>query len=459
MAEFHLIGVGGAGMSVVAELLVADGHDVSGSDQRDSDTLARLRLSGVRVRVGHQEDQVPPGATVVVSTAVRPDNPELRVARRRGQPVLHRSEALSLAAEGRALVAVAGAHGKTTTSAMLAVALRAGGLDPSFAIGGVVRALGAGAHRGTGPVLVAEADESDGSFLNYRPSVALVTNIEPDHLDHYPSAEAFVRAFDDFADRVPAGGLLVACADDDGARALAARTAGRGARVVTYGTTAPPPEGVEAHVRVTDVELAADGAAALLRPTAGEPVPLRLAVGGEHNLLNAAGAWAVGVELGVAPPEMARALTAFTGTGRRFELRGEAAGVRVVDDYAHHPTEVAATLRTARLAAGGGRVLVLFQPHLYSRTHTFATEFARALTAADRVVVTDVYAAREDPVPGVDGSLITRDLPQGRHVPDRLDAARALADDARPGDLLLTVGAGDVTELAPVVLDHLRERA
>ncbi|MHB1065344.1 MAG: UDP-N-acetylmuramate--L-alanine ligase [Georgenia sp.] len=450
-------------MSVVAELLLARGHDVSGSDQRDSATLDHLRHLGVPAFVGHDAAHVPDGATVVVSTAVRATNPELAVARERGLPVLHRSQALALAAQGRDFVAVAGAHGKTSTSAMLAVALRAAGQDPSYAIGGTLLGLGAGAHLGEGPVLVAEADESDGSFLNYAPRVAVVTNVEPDHLDHYGSVAAFHRAFDEFAERILPGGLLVACADDPGAFALARRTADRGTRVVTYGV-GPSPEVGEAHARVGDALLTAHRSFTQLRRTGhradGAPanvaVPLAIEVGGEHMLLNAAGAWCAGVELGVAPAAMARALSAFSGTGRRFEVRGTAGGVRVVDDYAHHPTEVAATLRAARLAAGDGRVIVLFQPHLYSRTQTFAGAFARALAGADLVVVTDVYAAREDPVPGVDGSLITDAMPErGRYVADRRAAAETVADLARPGDLVLTVGAGDVTELGPVILQRL----
>ncbi|MFH5822584.1 UDP-N-acetylmuramate--L-alanine ligase [Georgenia sp. AZ-5] len=461
--RFHLVGVGGAGMSAVAELLAARGHEVSGSDQRDSPALRRLRGLGVRTFVGHDAAHVPDGASVVVSTAVRETNPELAAARARGLRVLHRSEALALAAQGRDFVAVAGAHGKTSTSAMLAVALREAGQDPSYAIGGTVLALGTGAHLGEGRAFVAEADESDGSFLNYAPRVAVVTNIEPDHLDHYGSEAAFRRAFEDFTGRLVPGGLLVACADDPGALALAEHAAGRGTRVITYGTGQGGAPGA-AHVRVTGTELVPGGSRAVLRGGAGGDVPLAVSVGGAHMLLNATAAWCAGVELGVGPEAMARALAAFTGTGRRFEDKGAAAGVRVVDDYAHHPTEIAATLRTARLAAGEGRVLTLFQPHLYSRTQNFAEAFARALALADEVVVTDVYAAREDPVPGVDGSLITDAMgrqgagARARYVADRREAAHEVAAAARPGDLVLTVGAGDVTELGPVILADLEGR-
>nr|WP_127129356.1 UDP-N-acetylmuramate--L-alanine ligase [Georgenia sp. SYP-B2076] len=478
-------------MAAVAELLAARGHEVSGSDQRDSDTLARLRALGVRTHVGHDAAHVPGAAAVVVSTAVRETNPELVAARERGLPVLHRSQALALAAAGRDLVAVAGAHGKTSTSAMLAVALREAGQDPSYAIGGTVLSLGTGAHLGQGDAFVAEADESDGSFLNYAPRVAVVTNIEPDHLDHYGSEAAFRQAFEDFAARITPGGLLVACADDPGSLDLARHARDHGTRVVTYGTgespwagDAPVPDaraldagtraaapgapapGTAAHVQVRGLELTPAGARARLHTRTDVPdVPLELAVGGAHMALNAAAAWCAGVEVGVEPGAMARALGAFTGTGRRFEHKGAAGGVRVVDDYAHHPTEVAATLRTARLAAGGGRVLVVFQPHLYSRTREFAEAFGAALALADEVVVTDVYGAREDPVPGVDGSLLTAAMARqgagerGRYVADRLEAARTVADLARPGDLLLTLGAGDVTELGAVILARLEDHA
>lgn len=450
---FHLVGIGGAGMSVVAHLLLARGARVSGSDAKDSANLAALRAAGARVHVGHDAAHVPAGATLVVSTAVRESNPELAHARSAGTPVLHRSEALALVAADLDLVAVAGAHGKTTTSGMLAVTLRGVGHDPSYAIGGSVVGVGTGAHLGAGRAFVAEADESDGSFLNYSPRVAVVTNIEVDHIDHWGTPEAFHAAFEEFGERIRPGGLLVACADDPGSRRLAASAAARGTRVLTYGTS-DPVDGAEGHVALEIRQPRPSGA----RGSAtfgGEVADLELAVGGEHNLRNAAACLAVGIELGVPLAGLARALRDFHGTGRRFETRGVAGGVRVVDDYAHHPTEVAATLAAARVAADGGRVLVLFQPHLYSRTRAFAAEFADALGAADEVVVTDVFGSREDPEPGVDSTLITSRLPGATRVADRWEAARAVADLARPGDLVVTMGAGDVTELGPAILDLL----
>ena len=482
---FHLIGVGGAGMSVLAQLLAERGATVTGSDAVGGDAFDHLRGLGLAVVVGHDAAHVPAGATVVVSTAIKEANPELAAARERGQEVIHRSEALALAARGRDFVAVAGAHGKTTTSGMLAQALSVAGEDPSFAIGGVVRDLGTGAHLGAGRAFVAEADESDRSFLNYDPYLAVVTNVEPDHLDTYGTPEAFETAFVDFAHRLVPGGLLVACAADPGSLRLARTAAAEGLRVVTYsfGGLDTLPGGMlvgEGHVHLTIQERgAASTRARLTLIRAAEPernggarageqvqsqVELVLAVPGDHVALDAAGAWAAGIELGVEPAEMARALGSFGGTGRRFEDRGQADGVRVIDDYAHHPTEIEALLRTAREVAQerGGRVLVLFQPHLFSRTRAFADRFGQALGLADTIVVADVYPAREIQAdfPDVTGDTVVQRVPGGRatFVADRLEAAHALAAQARPGDLLLTVGAGDVTELATTVLSDLATR-
>jgi UDP-N-acetylmuramate--alanine ligase len=447
-------------MSVVAHLLLARGAVVSGSDARGSAALDALAAAGADVHVGHDPAHVSDSATVVVSTAVRESNPELAHARARGQRVIHRSEALALVGEGLDFVAVAGAHGKTTTSALIATTLIEADLDPSYAIGGSVLGVGSGGHLGSGSVLVAEADESDGSFLNYSPSIAVVTNIEVDHIDHWGTPQAFHRAFEDFAARIVPGGLLVACADDPGAAALAGAAAARGIRVVTYGTgdgvvagagsgTDTPGDGHAAtgasvaHARLTIGGPDAAGGRGTLTVD-GEEAELRLGVGGDHNLLNAAAAVMVARELGVPVAAAAAGVGAF-----------QRAGVRVVDDYAHHPTEVAATLRAARVSAGGGRVLVLFQPHLFSRTRAFAEQFAAALDLADAAVVTDVYAAREDPEPGVDSSLITARMDSGEWVPDRFDAARRIADLARDGDLVITMGAGDVTELPETILERL----
>ena len=451
----HLVGVGGAGMSAVGALLAARGLEVSGSDS--SGALDAVRAAGVLAHHGHDAALVDGAGTLVVSSAIRPTNPELVRAEELGVPVLHRSVALAALMAGARGVAVAGAHGKTTTSAMVAVVLAHAGLDPSWAIGGTVRhPVGehvdpvGGAHAGAGEVMVVEADESDGSFLAYHPQIAVVTNVEPDHLDHYGTREAFERAFEDFAAQVT--GTVVACADDPGSARLAAGARARGAQVVTYGSG-------PADVRVQDWAPTGHGGRLTLSWPGEAGVRVELAVPGRHNALNAAAAWTVARLLGVSGEEAAAGLAAFVGTGRRFEDRGTVAGVRVVDDYAHHPTEVAALLHAAREVAGQGRVLVLFQPHLFSRTAAFAAQFAEALALADQAVVTDVYAAREDPDPAVTGALITDRMgPTARFVADRRTAALAVAAMAEPGDLVLTVGAGDVTALAPVVLEALGQR-
>ncbi|GAB3169580.1 UDP-N-acetylmuramate--L-alanine ligase [Myceligenerans halotolerans] len=475
LGRVHMIGIGGAGMSVVAHLLHARGVAVQGSDGADSAAVARLRAAGVPVWVGHDAAHVTgdgdgtgddaagdtgPADTVVISSAVRETNPELAAARAAGLRVLHRSEALAALMAGGRGVAVAGAAGKTTTSAMLAAVLREAGADPSYAIGSTVRTADGetpGGHLGSSDILVAEADESDGSFLNYEPVVSVVTNVEPDHLDHWGTAEAIHAAFVEFAGRLAPGGTLVACADDDGSRAVAREVAAGGGRVITYG------ESDDAAVRIADLTTAADGSTAtldgaLLGP---QPLALRLTVPGRHNVLNATAAVVAAVLLGVPPADAVAAARAFVGTGRRFEPKGEAGGVRVVDDYAHHPTKVAALLEAARTVAAPGRVLVLFQPHLYSRTRDFAADFARVLSLADEVVVTGVYAAREDADPAVGPRTITGLMPPdtAHAVDDMHDAARAVADLARPGDLVLTVGAGDVTILGPEILARLAERA
>lgn len=434
--NFYLIGAGGAGMSVVAELLHAEGYQVAGSDASDSAVLAKLAERGIDVVAGHDPARIQAGMTVVVSTAIRPDNPELVRARELGLAVIHRSEALRLAAGARDFIAVAGAHGKTTTSGMLAVALRSAGLDPSVAVGGSIVGYGSGAHLGTGNVIVAEADESDMSFLNYTPRVAIVTNVEPDHLDYYGSVAEFHAAFLEFARRIVPGGLLIACTDDPGAAELLELARAEGIRTLGYGAHGP------------DLKV---GKTFKLR---GERYEINLRVPGAHNRLNAAAAFAAGIELGVTPAAMVAGLEMFSGTGRRFESRGVRRGVRVVDDYAHHPSEVRATIRTARETTAG-RVLVLFQPHLYSRTRQFAAQFAETLDAADYVVVTDIYGAREDPIAGVTAELITTQMRHGIYVPEREAAAKAIARVAAPDDVVITMGAGDVTELAEVIVGAL----
>ncbi len=468
LGAVHFIGIGGAGMSGIARILLARGRPVSGSDAKDSPALATLRSLGARVHLGHSADHLGDAATVVVSSAVRDTNPELVQARAGGLRVLHRSQALAAVMTGRRAVAVAGTAGKTTTTAMLTVALRHAGVDPSFAIGGELTQAGLNAHDGTGDVFVAEADESDGSFLLYSPTVAIITNVEPDHLDHYGTGEAVEAAFDAFADRIVPGGFLIACGDDPGAARVAARAdagsaaAGSAAagsarrRVLTYGQAA----GCDVQV----VGLDASGAGVRFRLRTGQGAlsdPIQLSVPGAHNALNAAAAWAAATSLGADPVAVAEGLASFGGTRRRFELKGEAGGVRVVDDYAHHPTKVAAALRAARAVAGQGRVVAVFQPHLYSRTRLFAAQFGAALGLADEVVVMDVYAAREDPEVGVTGALVSQAVPRAaEQVVFAAQPEQAVAEvvrRARPGDLVLTIGAGDVTGLGPQILQALAQ--
>jgi UDP-N-acetylmuramate--alanine ligase len=452
LGRVHFIGIGGAGMSGIARIMLARGLPVSGSDAKESVTLTALRALGARVHVGHSADHIGTADTVVISTAIRRANPELVEAQRRGLRVIHRAGALASVMVGRRAVAVAGTHGKTTTTSLLTVAVQNCGADPSFAIGGNLNESGANAHNGSGDVFIAEADESDGSFLLYSPTAAIVTNVEPDHLDHYGTAEAVAEAFDKFADRVPPEGFLVTCADDAGARVLAAAARARGVDVRTYG------ESPDADLRLIDVTTRGIGSfEAVQRGRRLGRVRLRLP--GRHNLLNAAAALQVGLGLGFPLDRLREGLEGFSGTRRRFELKGVAGEVRVYDSYAHHPTELAADLAAARDVAEGGRVVVVFQPHLYSRTAFFAAQFGAALAHADEVVVMDVYAAREDPVPGVTGALVAAAVPlppqQVVYEPSWSAVAAHLAERAKPGDIVLTCGAGDVTMIGPEVLGLL----
>ena len=446
LGRVHFVGIGGVGMSAVARIMVARGVPVSGSDAKDLPVMADLAAAGARIAVGYASANLGDAQTVVAGSAIRPDNPEVVAAREAGLPVLHRSEALAATMGGDTVVTVAGTHGKSTTTSMVTVLLQGAGVDPSFAIGANVPALGVNAAHGSSGIFVAEADESDGSFLNYRPRIAVVTNVEPDHLDHYGTAEAVYESFDRFTALLPADGVLVACADDAGALALAERTRTRGnTRVVLYGTS----EGA-------DLVLHDGGPGDVAVSTASGRFPLALQVPGRHNALNAAAAFAVALELGVDPAAAAAALAHFSGASRRFELKGEARGIRVFDDYAHHPTEVRAALAAARSVAGTHKVHVLFQPHLFSRTREFAQEFAEALNLADTALVLDIYPAREDPIPGVTSQLIADHLDHGGRLVAARDAVAALTAAAEPGDIVLTAGAGDVTAYGPQIVEALR---
>jgi UDP-N-acetylmuramate--alanine ligase len=457
LGKVHFAGIGGAGMSAIARIMLARGVPVSGSDARPSDTLDALAALGADVHVGHDAANLGGADTLVVSTAIRPDNPELAEARRRGLRVLHRAAALASVMLGKHVVAVAGTHGKTTTTAMLTTILLKSGADPGYAIGGLLAETGLGAAWGAGDTFVAEADESDRSFLLLSPDAAIITNIEADHLDNYSGLAEIESTFARFTRLLPAGGLLVLCADHPGTRALAAAVAGQPLRVVSYGAAA------DADYLVSDVRPAGMGIGFTVtaRGADGPGQRVELAVPGRHNVLNATAALAAAVELGVPWPAATAGLAAYRGALRRLEVKGEAAGVRVLDSYAHHPTELTADLHAARDIAGPGRVIAVFQPHLYSRTRIFAAEFGTALGLADLVFVLDIYAAREDPEPGVTGQLVADAVPAGRasYLPAADAVPQAVAAAARPGDVVLTMGAGDVTNLGPLLVAELARGA
>ncbi len=450
LGAVHFVGIGGSGMSGIARLFIGAGHRVTGSDVRDSDNIAALRALGAEVAIGHDAANVGDADAVVVTGALWQDNPEYQLALERGLPVLHRSQALAWLIAGQRLVSVAGAHGKTTSTGMIITGLLELGEDPSFVNGGVIEELGVSSAAGTGELFVVEADESDGSFLLYDTSVALITNVDPDHLDHYGSLEAFEQAFVDFADR--ARELVVISSDDAGAARVAGRLTHE--HVITFG------ESADATVRVHSIET--DGPVAFAIDHAGVTHRARLRIPGRHNAINAAGAFAVLVGLGFDPAASLDGIARFAGTGRRFELHGTVGGVSVYDDYAHHPTEVAAALSAARTVVGEGRIIAVHQPHLYSRTRLFAREFAEVLEEfADETVVLDVYGAREDPEPGVTGALVSERFGDPSHVAflaDWQEAADYTAQIARDGDFVITLGCGDVYRIVPQLLGSL-ERA
>ncbi|PTH89559.1 UDP-N-acetylmuramate--L-alanine ligase [Streptomyces sp. A244] len=449
----HFIGIGGAGMSGIAKILAQRGAVVAGSDAKESATAEALRTLGATVHIGHAGGHLADDAScVVVSSAIRQDNPELARAAELGIPVVHRSDALAALMEGLRPIAVAGTHGKTTTTSMLAVALSELGLEPSYAIGGDLDAPGSNALHGEGEIFVAEADESDRSFHKYAPDVAIILNVELDHHANYASMDEIYASFETFVDRITEGGTLVIAADHDGARELTRRVAGRGVRVVTYGESADAgvrilsvvPQGLKSEVTVV---------------LEGQELTFTVSVPGRHYAHNAVAALAAGVALGVPAAELAPAIAAYTGVKRRLQLKGEAAGVQVIDSYAHHPTEMTADLEAMRAAAGDARILVVFQPHLFSRTQELGKEMGQSLTLADASVVLDIYPAREDPIPGVTSELIIEAARAAgadvTPVHDKADVPSVVAGMAKPGDLVLTMGAGDVTDLGPQILDRL----
>ncbi|MFJ8629339.1 UDP-N-acetylmuramate--L-alanine ligase [Streptomyces sp. NPDC093568] len=448
----HFIGIGGAGMSGIAKILAQRGAKVAGSDARESATAEALRALGVTVHIGHAAEHLADDAScVVVSSAIRQDNPELARAAELGIPVVHRSDALASLMDGLRAIAVAGTHGKTTTTSMLAVSLSELGLKPSYAIGGDLDAPGSNALHGDGEIFVAEADESDRSFHKYEPEVAIVLNVELDHHANYASMDEIYESFVTFADCITEGGTLVISADQDGARELTQRVAGT-VRTVTYG------EAEDADVRVLSV--VAQGLKSQVTVLLdGQELTFAVSVPGRHYALNAVAALAAGAALGIPAAELAPAIAAYTGVKRRLQLKGEAAGVQVIDSYAHHPTEMTADLEAMRAAAGDARILVVYQPHLFSRTQELGKEMGDALALADASLVLDIYPAREDPIPGITSELVIQAAraagAEVTAVHDKGEVPSLVAGMTKPGDLVLTMGAGDVTDLGPLILDRL----
>jgi UDP-N-acetylmuramate--alanine ligase len=465
LQRVHMVGIGGAGMSGIARILLDRGGLVSGSDAKESRGVIALRARGAEIRIGHDPsalDMLAGGPTAVVTThaAIPKTNPELVEARRRGIPVLLRPAVLARLMAGHTTLMVTGTHGKTTTTSMLIVALQHSGFDPSFAVGGDLGEAGTNAHHGSGSSFVAEADESDGSLLEYRPDIVVVTNIEADHLDFFGSVEAYTEVFDRFAGRIDPGGALVVCVDDPGARALAERLSGSGLRVLRYGSTGT---GALDATLLEWTQQGTGAVASIALRTEARPLTMRLSVPGRHMALNALGALLAAREAGADLESVLDGLAGFEGVRRRFELVGSANGVRVFDDYAHHPTEVRATLTALRAVvdqAGSGRAIVVFQPHLYSRTETFASEFGAALSAADEVFVLDVYAAREQPLAGVSGATVADAVSAPvTYLPDFSAVAARVAASVAPGDVVVTMGAGDVTLLGREILAEVEARA
>lgn len=443
----HFIGIGGSGMSGLARIAISHGIKVSGSDSSDSSVLSALRALGAEVFIGHAAENIQGADLIVFSNAIKPSNPEREAAAQLKITEITRAAALALLMSESISIAVAGTHGKTTTSSMATVALQSAGVDPSFAIGGILKSSGSNAHRGTGKYFVAEADESDGSFVAYHPHAAIITNVEWDHVDHFASEVEVFNVFDDFVNTIT--GFLVYCADDEGAAKVA-----KSAKVKTIGYG----KSESAALRLDQIQLNAGGSSARVLWNGAKIGNLELSVPGEHNVLNAAAVLAVALELGLPATALLDGLIKFHGAGRRFELKGSVSGVRVIDDYGHHPTEIKVTLEAAKRYAGGGRVLVIFQPHRYSRTKAFLNQFAETLSIADQCWLLEVYAASEQPITGVSSANIAKNMQGAIFEPNFLAVTEAVALAAKPGDVIITLGAGDVSSLGPLILDELSKR-
>jgi len=448
--RIHFIGIGGSGMSGLARIALADGIAVSGSDSKDSTVLTALAALGATIYRSHESSNVDGADVVIYSTAISASNPEIARALERSIPIMTRANALALLMHGLTSIAVAGTHGKTTTSSMATVAFQACGADPSFAIGGTLSASGSNAHRGSGEYFIAEADESDGSFIAYHPHAAIITNIEHDHVDFFATADEVTQVFENFAKTISSDGYLIYCNDDAGSRA-------RGEKVThcttySYGTEA------NSDLKLDQIELTAAGSRGRAIWKGTVVGVIELTVPGKHNLLNAAGTLALAMALGLNAAAFLSGLTSFRGAGRRFELKATVNGIRIIDDYGHHPTEISVTLEAARRYADAGRVLVIFQPHRYTRTQAFLDKFAESLDHADDVTLLEIYAASEKPIPGVSSELIAEKMKNGIFLPNFVDASERIIALAKPGDVILTLGAGDVNSLAPIIADGLSKR-
>lgn len=445
MSRVHFIGVAGSGMSGIARVMAEQGLIVSGSDRSDSEVVESLRSSGITVFIGHDASHIGDADTVVASSAVRAENPELMAARERGLHVIHRSDALRWVMRGKKILAVAGSHGKTTSTAMLASAVHRAGRDAGFVNGGVVSQWGVSSRNGTDELFVIEADESDRSFLTYNPAIVVITNVAPDHLDFYGDMDSIYEAFESFART--ATERVVLCADDAGTRELAGRL-GTDVPLITYGVAE------DADLRILRLEAAPVGSATVAWQ--GEHAQITLAVPGRLNVLNAAGVVGVLLSAGMTLSEAAEAVSGFSGADRRFQFHGEINGVRFFDDHAHHPTEVAAALETARAVVGNGRVITMFQPHLFSRTQYMAKELADAFArGSDHTIFLDIFGSREDPIEGVTTALILELLPRESSwdfEPDWDRACQLAVARAEPGDIVLTMSTGDLYQIVPQLL-------
>lgn len=449
LGAVHFIGIGGSGMSGIARVLAERGLSVSGSDRAASEVTESLQASGITVWIGHDASHVGQANTVVISSAVREENPELQEARARGLQILHRSEALRWIIRGKRVLAVAGSHGKTTSTAMLATALERSGHSIGAVNGGVVSEWGVSSRWGDDDLFVIEADESDRSFVDYRPAIAMVTNIAPDHLDFYGTLDAIYDSFEEFARS--AREAVVVCADDEGTRHLAGRL-GDDVTVFTYGS--------DPHADVVMTDLVAGPVARFTVSQGGQSATCELAVPGRLNALNATGIIATLIASGFSLSEAASAASGFRGADRRFQFHGEIAGVRFYDDHAHHPTEVAAALETARAVVGEGSIITMFQPHLYSRTQYMAHELAQAFSeGSDHTIFLDIFGSREDPIEGVTTDLILQEMGEGTSYefePNWDTACELAVARAKPGDIVLTMSTGDLYQIVPQLLEAKR---